>query len=276
MADRINKRQFKLATTSFIVPDYIVPNVEKLGPYMDEIELLVFESRPQKVIPSPQEVKRLLELAQEHNHSYNVHLPVDINPADPDKQKRQKACDTLMVVFERFERLAVSTHTLHLPMPEKIRTGRLKHDAVKQWQQDATSGIECLLERGIDPGKISIETLDYPFEYLEPVVSQCNLTICADLGHLIKYDFDYQKLFHVQASNIPLIHLHGVDLEKPRKKDHQSVDRLPTAHLDRVIDLLCRFTGVVSIEVFNLGHLQRSLALLSKRFAPMPGKFVEI
>jgi hypothetical protein len=39
-------RLFRLGTTSFIVPDHIIPNVMKLGYFFDEIELLVFESDP--------------------------------------------------------------------------------------------------------------------------------------------------------------------------------------------------------------------------------------
>ena len=35
---------FTLATTSFIYPDDYVPNVRRLGPYLDEIELLCYES----------------------------------------------------------------------------------------------------------------------------------------------------------------------------------------------------------------------------------------
>ena len=35
---------FKICTTSFIYPDHYIPNVKMLGPFVDEIELLVFES----------------------------------------------------------------------------------------------------------------------------------------------------------------------------------------------------------------------------------------
>ncbi len=36
--------QFRLGTTSFIYPDHYLPNVKMLGPYLNEIELLLFES----------------------------------------------------------------------------------------------------------------------------------------------------------------------------------------------------------------------------------------
>ena len=37
---------FKIGTTSFIYPDNYVQNVNMLAPYLDEIELIFFESIP--------------------------------------------------------------------------------------------------------------------------------------------------------------------------------------------------------------------------------------
>ena len=37
---------FKIGTTSFIYPDGYVQNVKMLAPYLDEIELILFESAP--------------------------------------------------------------------------------------------------------------------------------------------------------------------------------------------------------------------------------------
>jgi sugar phosphate isomerase/epimerase len=272
---QIKNRRFKLATTSFIVPDHIVPNVEKLGPYFDEIELLVFESQPHDVIPSQQQVKQLLELSREHDLSYNVHLPVDIDLASPDPRQRQKACDTLMVVFERFEKLDISTHTLHLSMPKEIRATDFPKEGVKQWQQDAAAGVGLLADQGVDLGRISIETLDYPFACVEPVIAQWHLNICADLGHMIKYGEGIPVLFSEHRSKIVLIHLHGVDFCTPLKKDHQPLDLLPVEYMDMVKGLLCDYFGVVSIEVFNLDYLMRSVSVLSGWFAPIPEIFIK-
>ncbi|HAR34621.1 MAG TPA: sugar phosphate isomerase, partial [Desulfobacter sp.] len=67
------KKPFRLGTTSFIYPDHIIPNVKKIGAFFDEIELLVFESKP-KEIPSPDDVKELAGLSRDLNLTYNVHL----------------------------------------------------------------------------------------------------------------------------------------------------------------------------------------------------------
>ena len=58
------KKPFRLGTTSFIYPDHIIPNVKKIGAFFDEIELLVFESKPKEVMPPPGDVKELAGLSR--------------------------------------------------------------------------------------------------------------------------------------------------------------------------------------------------------------------
>jgi len=72
---------FKIGTTSFIYPAGYAQNVKMLGPYVDEIELLLFEGAPDS-LPSTQEIKKLLSLSKEFDLTYNVHLPTDISLSD--------------------------------------------------------------------------------------------------------------------------------------------------------------------------------------------------
>jgi hypothetical protein len=73
---------FKIGTTSFIYPASYTQNVTMLAPYVDEIELLLFESAPDS-LPSIHEIKKLLSLSKEFDLTYNVHLPIDISLSDP-------------------------------------------------------------------------------------------------------------------------------------------------------------------------------------------------
>ena len=70
---------FKIGTTSFIYPDHIIPNVKILGRYLDEIELLLFESTPDS-LPSKEEITTLATLATELDLTYHIHLPLDKLP----------------------------------------------------------------------------------------------------------------------------------------------------------------------------------------------------
>jgi len=114
-------KPFRLGTTSFIFPDHIIPNVKKLGPVFDEIEILVFESMPKEVLPSKDDVKELLYLSQELDLTYNIHLPIDVSLTHDALKERQKAKDTIHKVIDLFAPLTPTTHTLHLDMPSDLK-----------------------------------------------------------------------------------------------------------------------------------------------------------
>ncbi|RLB86435.1 MAG: sugar phosphate isomerase/epimerase, partial [Deltaproteobacteria bacterium] len=58
-------RPFRLGTTSFIYPDHLLPNVRQIGPFFDEIELLVFESQSKGVLPSRADIRELGQLSED-------------------------------------------------------------------------------------------------------------------------------------------------------------------------------------------------------------------
>src|SRR6056297_2589821 len=106
---------FRLGTTSFILPADIVPNVEALAPFVDDVELLLFESPPHAPLPTPDMRKRLASLARKHDLSYTVHLPLDIAPGSTDAGERLHAIDTLKKCIDRMLPLEPAAFVLHLP-----------------------------------------------------------------------------------------------------------------------------------------------------------------
>ncbi len=261
-------RPFKLGTTSFICPDHIIPNVIKSGPYFDEIELLIFESQPENVLPSTRDVARLISLSQRFNLGYNVHLPIDAGLVCESAFQRHKNIDTLVRVIELFAPLNPSTYTLHLEMP--VQTQVKKHKHLKKWQDNVYSGLEILCSRISDPGIISIETLDYPFESVSSIVREFKLKICLDAGHCIKYGFSLPEVFSEHRKEISIIHLHGVDFSKDPAKDHTGLDRLSEKYACQVKSVLENFTGIVSLEVFSLENLKDCIGFLSSMFNDIP------
>ncbi len=283
---------FKLATTSFIFPGRIIPNVKKLGAVFDEIELLVFESRPfilnggeqVEVLPSIDEIKELVELSHLLDVTYNIHLPVDISMTDISETTRHSAVDTVKRVVELCEPLHPTTHTLHLdytlhfddtptshldhmPHPDLCRDSQFRDkqydDEIKRWCDRTLKNLEHLTASLSDPALISIETLNYPFEFLDGMIDACGMSVCVDAGHLIKYNFSIDTVFEKYRDKIPLIHLHGVDFSQPfAPKDHQSLDKTPPDRFASTLNILKQFTGVVSVEVFNYGDLSASLKYL--------------
>ncbi len=256
-------RQFRLGTTSFIFPDHIIPNVEQLGPYFDEIELLIFESQPKDVLPSEDRVKELFELSQTLDLAYNIHLPIDISITCDRLDERKKAVDTLSEVIQLFSPLKPSTYTLHLDMPENVKKDS---DSFHKWSDNTHQGLGALLNHVSNPGLISIETLDYPFSIIEPMIEEFNLSVCMDIGHLVKYGYNLLETYGTNQNRTAVIHLHGVDFKTNKIKDHTSLDKLPEETFKEIVTILRRFEGVVSLEVFNLKNLNDSLKSLSQLF----------
>lgn len=253
-------KSFKLGTTSFIFPDHIIPNVKKLGKAFDEIELLTFESQPSDVLPSKEDVKELLYLSKELNVTYNIHLPIDVSLTCESREKRQKAVDTIVKVVELFAPLNPSTHTLHIDMPREIQN----HDQISldNWEDRTRQSLGALVSAISDPGIISIETLDYPFCLVETLIQDFNLAVCLDAGHGIVHGLNPVKTFEKHKDRITIMHLHGVDFSGKKVIDHTSLDKLPEKYVGQIEMILKNFTGVVSLEVFNLEKLNRSLSFL--------------
>lgn len=249
------KFPFRVGTTSFIYPDDYVPNVRRLGPFLDEIELLMFDSAYPGALPSAKTVAELAELASDLDLTYNIHLPTDIFLGDVRPSVRQRAVDTLLRVRELTAPLDPTTLTLHLlPSPHG-------HDArnLGQWQDCLRKGLERLLAGGINSESISVETLDYPFQWVEGLVSDLNLSVCMDLGHLLVHGYPMEALFDRHGDRVTIIHLHGVDRQG---RDHLALDRMGRQEMETVFHILRSFAGTVSLEVFNFSDLAVSLPLI--------------
>ena len=50
--------------------------------------------------------------------------------------------------------------------------------------------MDTLCTSGFNSRIISIETLNYPIEWVEEILIDFNLAVCMDLGHLILYGSD--------------------------------------------------------------------------------------
>jgi len=249
---------FRLGTTSFIYKDNWVQNAKMLAPYLDEIELLQFESRSNNCFPSSSEISELAITAEEFKISYNIHLPIDINLGDPGKPEREYAVETIIKTIELFSTLSPTTYTLHLPYMGKNN----RMDTVKSWKEYTAESIQQVLQAGISNDLLSIETLDYPFEWVGEMLEDLSLKVCLDIGHLILYDFDYLAIIEKYFSRTTIIHLHGVE----NKQDHLSLDRLPEKDISILIKNLKEFTKSLSIEVFNFSDLKCSLEYLERNW----------
>jgi sugar phosphate isomerase/epimerase len=245
---------FKLATTSYIYPDHLIPNVVKLAPFFDEIELVLFESQGQDNLSDGEQVLGLRDLRLQQGINFNIHLPIDLYLGDEDEKVRISGLSTIKKIVEATLCLNPSVYTLHLE--RKTQAG------LQDWQRRLIRSMEEVLRWSVDPGRISIETLGYPFEWIEEIVRDFGFSICLDIGHILISGQDLELHFEKYLSRTSIIHLHGFE----DGVDHLGIDRLTGPVLDLIIDRLRNFRGTVSIEVFSMDELKRSLVTLEEKW----------
>jgi sugar phosphate isomerase/epimerase len=246
---------FRLGTTSFIYPAGWAENVARLAPHLDEVELLFLESRTPSSLPDRSERERLADLAVQAGMTYTVHLPMDLDLGAEDGAERRRAVDTVAGIVADTAGLPVTSYTLHLAYPAAASR---EEDDIQAWQARTRGGLEHLLAAGVDPGTLSIETLDYPYEWVFPLVEALDLRVCLDMGHLIIYGYGLAEALDRYLARTTVVHLHGV----ADGRDHLALDCLEAGFLDLILKKLRQqgYRGSLSLEVFALEALKRSLA----------------
>jgi sugar phosphate isomerase/epimerase len=243
-----NRFPFTLACPSFVYPAGYVENVRHLAPFVDEIELLFFESRFADSLPSRTLIRELERLAREGSITYDIHLPTDIELGHEDGGVRRKAVAVLSELIDRCEPLTATTFTLHLT--------RNPTDAdVEPWQDRCAASLETVLKGGIASRRISVENLDKDFALAAPVIERLNLSVCMDMGHLMVGGEDVTAFYQRWRDRITIAHLHGVE----GARDHLPLDRLDGERMAEVATLLQGFRHTVCLEVYSVGALDASL-----------------
>lgn len=253
---------FTIASPSFIYPDHVLPNVRMLAPFIDEIELVFFEGASDGSLPPAGDIKKLADLSKDTGITYNVHLPIDVSITDQYENNRAYAIDRTAKAVERARLLNPSTWTLHLPYTGDGSEAR----SVKIWQKLAGKSVETFLKTsGITSRSVSVETLDFPPAWLEPLAEALDLSICLDIGHLVEHRHDITEAFERFGRRISILHLYG-GVEAGR--GHIGLKHLPDTHAHEITKILSRFNGIVCLEVFSRKDLEESLSALVRLVEP--------
>jgi sugar phosphate isomerase/epimerase len=173
-------------------------------------------------------------------------------------------------MIERTLPLNPSLYTLHLdfinpPTPSLRKGGEggfMQETDIEAWRMRVIRSLKEILRQGIEPKRISIETLGYPFEWIEDIVKEFECSICLDIGHILTHGYD---LGHYLKSYLPgtsIVHLHGVH----KGSDHLGIEKLPGPELTLILSALRHYHGIVSIEVFSIDKLKSSLSILEEKW----------
>jgi sugar phosphate isomerase/epimerase len=250
---------FRLSTTSYIYPDRIIPNVTLLAPFFDEIELVLFESKEEDNLPNEAEIDLLRKISLREKVDFNIHLPIDIFLGDEKKETRDRGISVVRKVIEQTLPLNPSLFTLHLD----LRNGSgHDHSDIGAWKDRIIGSLREIMEGGVEANRISIETLSYPFQWIEDVLREFGFSICLDIGHILLYRHNLRFYLNRYLPIASIIHLHGHE----NGVDHLGIDRLSEEDFDLILPYFNGYKGIVSLEVFSLDDLQRSLKVLEERW----------
>jgi sugar phosphate isomerase/epimerase len=247
---------FRIGATSFVYPAPWLANVERLAGRVDDVEILLFELAGG--VPDATELAALAAWKPRAQLTYTVHTPLDVSLASEDAARRADAVDQVCRAIELARPLEPEAYIVHVYLGDCERDTRPTD--LPAWRRRAASSLAAIVARGTAPAAIAIETLDYEFSHLEPVVDDLGLSVAIDLGHLDRDARAEHALIERNLSRTRSIQWHGVD---PTGRDHRSLAHYPAAKARWVIDVLLeRYRGVVTLEVFREADFEESLALI--------------
>src|SRR5690348_8510054 len=90
---------FRLGTTSYIIPEEILPNAYYLAGKVRDIELILFEvdDGPNN-LPSTDVVDELSQIARRSDLTYTVHLPLDLKLGNDSSEQDQSLVKAKRVI----------------------------------------------------------------------------------------------------------------------------------------------------------------------------------
>jgi sugar phosphate isomerase/epimerase len=262
------KPAFRIGTTSYIIPDDILPNVHFLAGQVQDVELVLFEvdDGPNN-LPTAQTIQELYSLTQKHDLSYTVHLPLDLRLADATGEQHPSLVKARKVI-ERTQALAPWAYVLHLDGHEFIPNP--SSPGLEAWQTAAARALELV---GVWAGgveRLAVENLDnYPPEFWSPVLERVPASRCIDIGHLWKDGVDPLPFLERHLERARVLHIHGIGT-----RDHQSLARMLPTQLDAVLALLIRkeYRGVMTLEVFGEEDFHSSMQSIQESLGRLMGK----
>lgn len=258
---------FRLGTTSYIVPDDILPNADFLKGTVDDIELLLFESDEISNLPAPETILRLASIAQDNGLTYTVHLPLDIDPASEDPQTRARSVAKCLRIIRLTMPLDPFAYILHLYAPG---AANFSPNEGRAWRSRVGDTVAALLrESAVPPLLFCVETLDFDFALAAPVVDEHGLSICLDIGHLWLCGFSVEDNLDRYLARTRVVHLHGVR----NGKDHLDLSVLDPTRLGAVISAIAAdrtAPRVLTLEIFSEPDLAHSLRALDAVRASAP------
>jgi sugar phosphate isomerase/epimerase len=265
------RTQLLFGTTSYVLPDHLLPNVRLLTPLVDDIELVLFEGE-QGNLPTPAEVAEMRRLADDHDSGFTVHLPLDTGIGEPEPNRRHRAQDACLRLMDLTRPLDPHAFVLHPELPAAYLPASLgerapRVDSLSTGERElwlealGESAGRLRAEAGCSP--LALENLQFPFAWLEPVLSAHDLAVTMDVGHLMLLGASVPDHLARFGPRLAVVHLHGLR----DGIDHQDLGAFSQPELAALLLAISEAAAprpvVVTLEVFGPETTPASLEALS-------------
>ena len=245
---------FRIGTTSYIIPDDILPNVCFLSDRVKDIELVLFDIDEYCNIPDESRCAELKAIAAAHGLSYTVHLPLNL---DFSEKGQSISIEKALKVINGTRCLAPHAYVCHLECKD---IPAAPGSELQQWQEQRIRAVNALADASGIRTDLAIENLEsYPIEWNEPVVRACGTHMTLDIGHLFVQKLDPVPVIRKWLPLTRVIHLLGVGT-----RDHQSLTYMPRETVRAVLTEIIRmdYRGVLTLEIFNEEDLSDSMEMI--------------
>jgi len=251
---------FRLGTTSYIIPDDILPNARYLSGKVRDIELILFEvdDGPNN-LPSAEVIDELSKIAQDNDMTYTVHLPLDLKLGEDGSEHDQSLVKAKRVI-DCTRGLNPWAYVLHLDG----KSVRASTDAglIKRWQDQSVYALEITAQWAGGAEKLAVENLEtYPLDFIQPVLDRIPVDRCVDVGHLWLDGHDPIPYLQAALTRTRVIHIHGI-----AERDHRSLVFMPQEKVRAVWEEFIRskYEGVLTLEIFSEEDFISSLDAIEK------------
>ena len=247
-----------MGTTSYIIPDDLLANVNFLADKVDDIELVLFESDEISNLPDEATVKMLKEIADRSDLTYTVHLPLDTWMGHEDESMRQRSVDKCLRVIDCTAPLSPFAYVIHFHGDHPGESPSLN---LARWIDGHRRSVERFLQY-VNSRDLCVETLDYDYNLIEDIVSDYGLSVCLDIGHLLLWGHGPEDYLGRYLPRTRVIHVHGVE----DGNDHRSLSFLPASLLTTLMDQLesgSKNSRVLTMEIFDEKTFNQSLDIMS-------------
>ena len=260
----MKKYPFRLGTSSYIIPDDILPNVRYLAGKVQDIELVLFESDEFSNLPTPEVIAELVALAAEHDLTYSVHLPLDVYLGNDDPAERERSVGKCRRIIELTRELPKSAFVMHFEAGKGVDINEFSDEERLRFAGNLADSAKMLLDGCGEPASMfCAENLNYPFEIVWPVVEQFGFSVTLDVGHLEYFGFPTTDYLDRYLSRARVLHMHGTK----EGRDHNSLAYMNPEALDLVVEALRKAEGepkVFTLEIFSEADFLSSVETLER------------